>query len=81
MPAVVETAESVRRGERKARDVLEDCILRIEEGNEALNAFFVPRLPPYGSMMGTFAEPDSNEPGFYLGCWNDNIHNHQLNMR
>jgi aspartyl-tRNA(Asn)/glutamyl-tRNA(Gln) amidotransferase subunit A len=36
---VVEIAESVRRGERKAVEVLDAALAGIEEGNERLNAF------------------------------------------
>jgi aspartyl-tRNA(Asn)/glutamyl-tRNA(Gln) amidotransferase subunit A len=36
---VIETAHAVRSGARSAADVLEDCLARIGEGNEALNAF------------------------------------------
>lgn len=39
LPTVVEVAESVRRGERRAVDVLADALARIDAGNEALNAF------------------------------------------
>jgi aspartyl-tRNA(Asn)/glutamyl-tRNA(Gln) amidotransferase subunit A len=39
MQSVVECVEAVRSGERSAKDVLEDCITRIEAGNEVLNAF------------------------------------------
>jgi hypothetical protein len=42
-----------------------------------LNPFFV---LPDGSMMGSFLS-SSTDPNFYIGCWRDNIHNHQLNMR
>jgi aspartyl-tRNA(Asn)/glutamyl-tRNA(Gln) amidotransferase subunit A len=38
-PTVIEIAESVRRGERKAVEVVDDYLLRIAEGNERLNAF------------------------------------------
>ena len=38
-PTVIELAESVRRGERKAVEVLDDYLTRIEAGNERLNAF------------------------------------------
>jgi hypothetical protein len=43
-----------------------------------LNPCFVPTVGT--EMMGTFPAT-SGEPGFYVGCWNDNIHNHLLNMR
>jgi aspartyl-tRNA(Asn)/glutamyl-tRNA(Gln) amidotransferase subunit A len=36
---VIETAEAVRTGRRAAIDVLEECLARIDAGNEALNAF------------------------------------------
>src|ERR687894_792642 len=39
MDSVIEVAEAVRRGERKAVEVLDDCLARIEAGNEELNAF------------------------------------------
>ena len=39
LPTAVEVAESVRRGERRAVDVLADALARIDAGNEALNAF------------------------------------------
>ena len=38
-PTVVELAESVRRRERAAADVLDEALAAIEAGNEALNAF------------------------------------------
>ncbi len=38
-PTVIELAESVRRGERKAMEVLDEYLMRIEAGNEQLNAF------------------------------------------
>src|SRR5581483_7365709 len=38
-PTVVELAESVRRGERKATEVLDEYLDRIQAGNERLNAF------------------------------------------
>ena len=38
-PTVVELAESVRRGERKAVEVLDEYLTRIEAGNERLNVF------------------------------------------
>jgi aspartyl-tRNA(Asn)/glutamyl-tRNA(Gln) amidotransferase subunit A len=38
-PTVIELAESVRRGERKAVEVLDEYLTRIEAGNERLNAF------------------------------------------
>src|SRR4051812_30610130 len=38
-PTVIELAESVRRGERKAIEVLDEYLGRIEAGNERLNAF------------------------------------------
>ncbi len=38
-PTVIELAESVRRGERKAIEVLDEYLMRIEAGNERLNAF------------------------------------------
>jgi aspartyl-tRNA(Asn)/glutamyl-tRNA(Gln) amidotransferase subunit A len=37
--SVIETAEAVRRGDRTAIDVVDECLARIEAGNEALNAF------------------------------------------
>jgi aspartyl-tRNA(Asn)/glutamyl-tRNA(Gln) amidotransferase subunit A len=38
-PTVVDIAEAVRRGERKAVEVLDEYLGRIEAGNEPLNAF------------------------------------------
>ena len=38
-PTAIEIAESVRSGQRSAREVLEHHLARIEAGNEALNAF------------------------------------------
>src|SRR4051795_11187364 len=38
-PTVIELGESVRRGERRAVDVLDEYLGRIEQGNERLNAF------------------------------------------
>ena len=38
-PPVVELADSVRRGERKATELLDEALERIDAGNEALNAF------------------------------------------
>jgi aspartyl-tRNA(Asn)/glutamyl-tRNA(Gln) amidotransferase subunit A len=38
-PTAIEIAESVRSGERSAREVLDDVLARIDAGNEALNAF------------------------------------------
>ncbi|HEY2813958.1 MAG TPA: amidase family protein [Acidimicrobiales bacterium] len=38
-PTVIELAESVRRKDRKAVEVLDDYLARIETGNERLNAF------------------------------------------
>lgn len=37
--SAIEIAESVRRGERKASEVLDEALGRIADGNEALNAF------------------------------------------
>ena len=39
MRTVIEVAESVRRGERKAMEVLDECLGEIERGNGPLNAF------------------------------------------
>ena len=39
MRTVVDVAESVRRGEVKAVDVLDECLAAIDAGNPALNAF------------------------------------------
>ncbi|HEV7888626.1 MAG TPA: amidase, partial [Acidimicrobiales bacterium] len=39
MESVIGTAEAVRRGERKAVDVLDECLARIDAANPALNAF------------------------------------------
>jgi aspartyl-tRNA(Asn)/glutamyl-tRNA(Gln) amidotransferase subunit A len=38
-PTVIELAESVRKGERKAVEILDDYLDRIAAGNERLNAF------------------------------------------
>ena len=38
-PTVIELAESVRRGERKAAELVDEYLGRIAEGNERLNAF------------------------------------------
>jgi aspartyl-tRNA(Asn)/glutamyl-tRNA(Gln) amidotransferase subunit A len=38
-PTVIELAESVRRGERKAVELVDEYLGRIAEGNERLNAF------------------------------------------
>jgi len=38
-PTVIELAESVRKGERKAVEILDEYLGRIAEGNERLNAF------------------------------------------
>src|SRR5947208_17103628 len=38
-PTVIEIAESVRTGERKAVEVVDEYLGRIAEGNERLNAF------------------------------------------
>jgi aspartyl-tRNA(Asn)/glutamyl-tRNA(Gln) amidotransferase subunit A len=38
-PPVVELADSVRRGERKATELLDEALARIAAGNDALNAF------------------------------------------
>ena len=38
-PTVIEIAESVRRGERKAVEVVDEYLGRIAAGNERLNAF------------------------------------------
>jgi aspartyl-tRNA(Asn)/glutamyl-tRNA(Gln) amidotransferase subunit A len=38
-PTVIEIAESVRRGERKAVEVLDEYLGRVHAGNEPLNAF------------------------------------------
>jgi aspartyl-tRNA(Asn)/glutamyl-tRNA(Gln) amidotransferase subunit A len=38
-PTVIELAESVRRGERKAVEVVDEYLGRLAEGNERLNAF------------------------------------------
>ncbi|MEY2432870.1 MAG: aspartyl-tRNA(Asn)/glutamyl-tRNA(Gln) amidotransferase subunit [Acidimicrobiaceae bacterium] len=38
-PTVIELAESVRRGERKAVEVVDEYLGRLAEGNEQLNAF------------------------------------------
>jgi len=39
METVIATAEAVRRGERKAVEVLDECLSRIESANGDLNAF------------------------------------------
>jgi aspartyl-tRNA(Asn)/glutamyl-tRNA(Gln) amidotransferase subunit A len=39
MDTVIATAESVRKGERKAVEVLDECLARIDAANPALNAF------------------------------------------
>jgi aspartyl-tRNA(Asn)/glutamyl-tRNA(Gln) amidotransferase subunit A len=39
MPAAVELADDVRAGRRAALDLVEECLARIEAGNDALNAF------------------------------------------
>jgi aspartyl-tRNA(Asn)/glutamyl-tRNA(Gln) amidotransferase subunit A len=39
MDTVIETAEAVRRGERKAMEVLDECLAAIDARNEPLNAF------------------------------------------
>jgi len=39
MPSAAEAADAIRHGELRAADLLERCIARIEEQNEALNAF------------------------------------------
>ena len=39
MSTVIDTAEAVRRGERKAVEVLDECLDAIATGNERLNAF------------------------------------------
>ena len=39
METVIAIAEAVRRGERKAVDVLDQCLARIESANPTLNAF------------------------------------------
>ncbi len=39
MDTVIGTAEAVRHGERRAVEVLEECLSSIEVGNEGLNAF------------------------------------------
>jgi aspartyl-tRNA(Asn)/glutamyl-tRNA(Gln) amidotransferase subunit A len=39
METVIATAEAVRRGERKAVEVLDECLARIDSANPALNAF------------------------------------------
>ena len=38
-PTAIEIAESVRSGQRSAREVLDTYLARIDGGNEALNAF------------------------------------------
>ncbi|MFZ1440603.1 MAG: amidase, partial [Candidatus Microthrix subdominans] len=38
-PTAIEIADTVRSGERSAREVVEDCLARIDAGNSALNAF------------------------------------------
>src|SRR5438309_6945327 len=39
MDSVIEVAEAVRRGERKATEVLDECLVAIEKRNAELNAF------------------------------------------
>lgn len=39
MQTVIETADAVRRGDRSAVSVVEECLAAIEAGNDALNAF------------------------------------------
>ena len=39
MDTVIEVAEAVRRGERKAAEVLDECLAEIDRRNAALNAF------------------------------------------
>ena len=38
-PTVIELAESVRRGERKAVELVDEYLGRIADGNDRLNAF------------------------------------------
>lgn len=52
-------------------------------GDVDLNPCFVPTNVgslPYSEMMGAYPQT-SGEENFYVGCWDDNIHNHQLNLR
>jgi aspartyl-tRNA(Asn)/glutamyl-tRNA(Gln) amidotransferase subunit A len=39
MDSVIDTAEAVRRGERKAVEILDECLARIDAANPDLNAF------------------------------------------
>ena len=41
MKTVIEIADAVRRGQLKAADVLEECLVAIERANDELNAFVV----------------------------------------
>lgn len=59
-----------------------DAASRLHYSAVALNPFYVPPMVDlsFGLFLGSFLT-SSPEPGFYVGCWNDNIHNHQLNTR
>jgi aspartyl-tRNA(Asn)/glutamyl-tRNA(Gln) amidotransferase subunit A len=49
-PTAIELAEAVRSGERSAREVVDDYLGRIDEGNAALNAFV--HLDPDAARSG-----------------------------
>lgn len=53
MDSVIETAESVRRGERKAVEVVDECLEAIERLDAELNAFCV--LDPHGARAAARA--------------------------
>lgn len=71
-------------GPDKAYGIVSDTSTPFVYSAQALNPFFVPPqigVVPFGLTMGSFSPPGTPESGFYVGCWNDNIHNHQLSTR
>jgi len=53
MPSLTDAADAIREGRLAASDLLEECLSRIEAGNEALNAFV--HLDPDGARRAAEA--------------------------
>ncbi len=65
----VEIAEAVRAGERRAVEVLDECLARIEAGNAALNAFvhLEPDLARRAAEAVDHAVERGEDPGPFAG--------------